>query len=856
MRKQQKRQAEELLARMELAHEQIRKELEKKKLSAVAEMLEICQNLAIDLGTLIENAEGGGVNPTVTLLEEYCELVYGIHEEVAAGKEPVGSKTHKILKQKLIKIFNSFHAEIKIRLEAVFLPYQVSMWDSMESVWEAAEADPDCDAYVIPIPYFERKPDGSPEKWFDDSDKYPSHVPITGYSEFDFAAHRPDMIFIHNPYDGMNSITSIHPFFYSDHIKQFTECLVYIPYYASMGSIGVENAICPVYEHADYIVIQAEKFREYYGGSVPDEKFLVLGSPKFDKVIQKCQNPPEPPEAWKEKMNGRKVYFYNTSVNSLLFGPEDFLKKMKYVFQVFQGRKDACLLWRPHPLMDSTFRTKQAKYWSTYESLKQQFIEEDIGILDETPDIENTIALSDVYVGDGATSVTSLFGVAGKPLFMLDNGIHSLPEKDDWKRRRLPLQFHWYGDDRYQVTHNNHLWFSENNDYQYRFYMNLNMDGAVPGQYLRALEIDGKIYVLPRTAQHLLVIENKTIRKIEFPYFDIEEQAFVSVNYFKDNRYIFLIPHSYPFLIRYQLDVGKIDYIEDIQPFYVRMTEGGMQRGGVGFYDNNLLFASPEDGRILFLDMDTLERTEYNVPAMQERGIQGFSRCGQEEELWLIPMRGFTIVRWNPQTGEMREYGNVPEQFRVVRDDPLAEERREHPFEGISFFEENGRKLVVISPRWGNMFLSLDTETGETKEWNFPMRPADCEENDSFQTGGRGCFVITRPQAGKAECKVWFASERRLYEMNAFTGTYREVEVDFAYEDLVKLEPGFYEMAEDLPYCLCENRFNSLQDLLDGKIAGNPFDRERQLRAFSKLNADTEGACGQKIYACVKGRSL
>lgn len=854
MRKQQKRQAEELLAQMELAHEQIRKELEKKNTSAVVGTLETCQNLAINLGTLIESTEGEG-HPTVTLLEEYCELVYGIHEEVSAGKETAGNKTHKILKQKLIKIFNSFHAEIKIRLEAVFLPYQVSMWDSMESVWEAAEADPDCDAYVIPIPYFERKPDGSPEKWFDDSDKYPSHVPITGYSEFDFAAHRPDMIFIHNPYDGMNSITSIHPFFYSDHIKQFTECLVYIPYYASMGSKGVEDAICPVYDHADYIVIQAEKFREYYGRSVPDEKFLILGSPKFDKVIQKCQNPPEPPEAWKEKMKGRKVYFYNTSVNSLLFGPEDFLKKMKYVFQVFQGRKDACLLWRPHPLMDSTFRTKQAAYQSTYDSLKQQFIEEDIGILDETPNIENTIALSDVYVGDGATSVTSLFGVAGKPLFMLKSSIHSLLGKKDWRRTRLEMQFDWGGVDRCQIVRNNQLWFSENNDYHYRFYMELGMDGAGFGQYLRALEINGKIYVLPRNAQHMLVIENKNIRKIEFSHFDIEEPAFVNSIYFGDNKYLFLFPQRYPFLIRYHLDTGKIDYVEGIQPFQVRMTEEGLQRGGIGRYDNALLFGSPEDGRILFLDRDTLERTEYSVPAMQEKGIQGFSRCGEEEELWLMPMKGFTIVRWNPKTGEIREYDNVPEQFQVVGD-PLTEESREHPFEGISFFEEDGRKLAVISPRRGNMFLSLDTETGETEAWDFPMRPTDCEGNDYSPAGGRGRFVITRQQIGKADCRVWFASEQRLYEMNAITGTYREVEVDFSYEDLMELEPGFYEMAEDLPYCLCENRFNSLQDLLDDKIAGNPFDRERQLRAFSRLNVDTEGTCGQKIYAYVKGKSL
>ena len=68
---------------------------------------------------------------------------------------------------------------------------------------------------------------------------------------------------------------------------------------------------------------------------------------------------------------------------------------------------------------------------------KKRFIEEDIGILDLTPAIENTIALSDVYIGDSGTSVTSLFGVAGKPLFIFNNNIHTLPEKDDWRGERI-----------------------------------------------------------------------------------------------------------------------------------------------------------------------------------------------------------------------------------------------------------------------------------------------------------------------------------------------------------------------------------------------------------------------------------
>lgn len=854
MRKQQKKQAEELLAQMELAHEQIRKDIEQKNISSAVGLLGDCQDAAISLGTLIENTEGEG-HPTVTLLEEYCELAYEIHENLAGGNEASANKVYKILKQKLVKIFNSFQNDVKIRLEAVFLPYKASMWDSLESVWAAADADPDCDAYVIPIPYYEKNPDGSLGVEHYEGNEYPANVPITRYDQFDFEVHRPDMIYIHNPYDSYNFVTSVHPFFYSEHLKQFTECLVYIPYYSTAGGMSEAQSLCSAYLHADYIVIQAKNFRRFFDKDLPDEKFLPLGSPKFDSVIRKCQNPPEPPAAWKEKMRGKKVYFYNTSINGMLADTDAFLKKMKYVFEIFQGREDACLLWRPHPLLESTFESMRAEYKPVYDGLKRWFLEDDIGILDETTDMENTIALSDVYIGDGGTSVISLFGVTGKPIFIFDNYINTLPEKEDWRGERVNLQFDAWGDNRYQVTANNQLWFSENNDFHYKFYMDLGTGYSSGGYYMRALEIDGKIYVIPRNVQHMLVIEKKKIRKIMFQHFDIAGPMFIDYSYLHDYKYIFLVPGHYPFLIRYHLDTGKIDYLEDVQPFYMQKIENEWNIGGLGSYRNEMLFASPRDGRILFMDRDTLKRRECRVPALDEIGIQGISLGRNKEEIWLMPMKGLSIVRWNLQTDEMREYNSVPENFKAVKY-PFEIETEEHPFGSIFFFEYRDRKLALIQPRLGNMFLALDVETGDMKEWQLPIGFINRGKNGYFRTWAVGGFVYAIDQQGKENCKFWYAPERKLYDINVFTGEYKEIEVDFDYNDLLEYEPGYYEESEWLQYCLKENALNSLKDLLDDKITGNPFDRERQLRDYAKVNANTEGTCGQNVYMYVKGKLL
>ena len=43
------------------------------------------------------------------------------------------------------------------------------------------------------------------------------------------------------------------------------------------------------------------------------------------------------PGDWKEIVKGKKVILYNTSVSNMLQGREKHIKKMKWVFQVFQN---------------------------------------------------------------------------------------------------------------------------------------------------------------------------------------------------------------------------------------------------------------------------------------------------------------------------------------------------------------------------------------------------------------------------------------------------------------------------------------------------------------------------------------
>lgn len=424
------------------AHQEIKKAIEKKNTEVSLDLLSQCQEGAIQLGEIIEADEGEDF-VTIPIIEHYCEQVYQIYERVQNHLPINAGQTYKSLRKTQIELENSIKHDIPERIEAVFLPYKASMWDSLESVWKAADEDPSCDAYVIPIPYFDRNPDGSFREMHYEGDQYPKYVPITDYETFDFAAHAPDMIFIHNPYDDCNYVTSVHPNFYSKNLKKYTEKLIYIPYFV-LGEVDPDNkeavegmahfCTAPGVLNADQVIVQSEDMRKVYINVLTEaagektrpiweKKILGLGSPKYDKVLDASEEEYEVPEHWKEilyKPDGsrKKVILYNTSVTALLQQEDKMLEKMKSVFQTFKdSQEDVALLWRPHPLIQATIESMRPQLWIDYKNLVEQYQEEGWGIYDDTADLDRAISMCDAYYGDGS-SLVQLCQKAGKPVMI------------------------------------------------------------------------------------------------------------------------------------------------------------------------------------------------------------------------------------------------------------------------------------------------------------------------------------------------------------------------------------------------------------------------------------------------------
>ena len=406
---------------------------------AVVELLADCQDVAIALGSHIEKLCGLGTE-TVSALEQYCERLYQVSVEM-------NSEACEKLDVATTRVLDTYTREFPERKEVVFLPYNASMWDSLESVWKSADEDSDCDAYVVPIPYYDLDEERNFIKKHYEGDLYPEDVPVTSYEVYDLELRQPDVIFIHNPYDEANRVTSIDPEFYSSRIKDFTDKLVYIPYFVLSeiqpdNQVAIENmkhfCYLPGTIYADKVIVQSENMRQIYineymkaaalaGEFITreelEERILGLGSPKFDKVGNtKKESLQIPPEWLKviEKPDGswKKIIFYNTSIGAFLKNGEQMLSKIKKVLDIFKETKeDVALLWRPHPLMMQTIESMRVDLKEEYLEIIKAYREGGWGIYDDTPDMDRAVILSDAYYGD-MSSIVQLYQETGKPIMI------------------------------------------------------------------------------------------------------------------------------------------------------------------------------------------------------------------------------------------------------------------------------------------------------------------------------------------------------------------------------------------------------------------------------------------------------
>lgn len=721
MRKAQKKMALEFIQTLYQAHDQIRSMINRKETSGAMNLLEQCQDGAIQLGGLIEQEEGESF-VTVDLLEAYCEIIYQIHENVGTSGNENGDKAFRLLRKQLIQVENSIKNDIKQKIEAVFLPYNASMWDSLESVWKAADEDENCDAYVIPIPYYDKNPDGSFKEEYWEGDRYPDYVPITKYDAYDFAERRPDMIFIHNPYDNCNLVTSVHPFFYSKNLKQFTDKLIYIPYFildeiSPDNQQAVENmqhfCTVPGVLNADNTIVQSEDMRRIYINVLAksvgentrgywENKISGLGSPKVDKVLNTKKEDLQISKEWMsiiQKPDGswKKVVFYNTSIGALLQHERKMLEKMKDVFKTFkESRNDVALLWRPHPLIKATIESMRPQLWKEYKELVEWYREERWGIYDDSADMNRAVTLSDAYYGD-ESSVLRLFYNTKKQAMVQDVGI-------DLKDKKFRISFEDAVFEQENIIFP--AWdYDTICSYNLKTGITKKLSGYVPEDifkqhvYGSVCKYDQSKYLFAPLFGHQILLYNAEYNKFSYIGLDnIKDEDFkLFFSTIKYKKYVYLLPGTYKSIVRFDCESETIEYfnacIDELKRFVVKGKE--FFRHGCGLIDDNLFLASRNSNHILKFNLS------FNTSTLIKVGTDNYSYtaiCSEGKNCWLAASNG-NIIRWS----------SVNHDCEVIKKPEDVILNEDIPYSDLLYYKD---KIYVI-PYSANDGIEININTGK-----------------------------------------------------------------------------------------------------------------------------------------------
>ena len=336
--------------------------------------------------------------------------------------------------KKALDVFFKQIQEENETYRVLFLPYKYSMWDSFESIFEAAKEDENCETYVMPIPYYDKDQEGNLTEIHDESGSYPDDVGIISWQDNQVDEIDPDVIFIHNPYDGDNRVTSIHPKYYTNKLVCKDRVVIYVPYYVSYtDDEGISVFMGGAEYYTDYVIVQSEWYKEKFELEMlkhnilnNGNKFIVLGNPKYDKIrsLNKYEYPLK--DDWKEKLfdeSGNKKFtiLLDTTLEILLKKREKMLDKIVDVIDFLEKRDDLALIWRPHPLIEPTLRDMCPELIPTYVKLVDCCKNLNNCIFDDTNDMHTAMAWSDAFMGKYG-SMIELYRVTKKPTIMLEVG--------------------------------------------------------------------------------------------------------------------------------------------------------------------------------------------------------------------------------------------------------------------------------------------------------------------------------------------------------------------------------------------------------------------------------------------------
>ena len=400
------------------------------------------QNNIVSFGTLTESIKGEDCN-TVKLLEQYLEVIYKVAKYVQkfdegisyeASAESKYAECDEEVKDTFASISDAIDSEIVNRRSVLFLPVKAKHFSSMRMAYEMEEATSDTDVYVMPLPYYYKKYDGSfkDEMHIDTEEFIKANIPVTDYSRFDLSLLCPERIYINSPYDEYNMAVSVDTRFYARNVKKYTEKLIYIPYFKLM-EFDRANYPCwynmqyyctvPGVVMADKVYVQSENTRKMYIAKLNEwagnEQYTEIWEQKIDVYNESCE---EHSEDELRDAGSEKTIVWFVSAGSLAEFGDRYIEKAYRNLDVFALSKDKLkVLLISEPFLDEMIKTYSDELYKKWTGFIDEFNRSGIGEVVSQVEDQSVEALlkAHAYYGD-PSSICKDFILMKKPV-MLQN---------------------------------------------------------------------------------------------------------------------------------------------------------------------------------------------------------------------------------------------------------------------------------------------------------------------------------------------------------------------------------------------------------------------------------------------------
>ncbi len=342
-------------------------------------------------------------------------------EDIVSVKEPAAGSEEKDVK------------------DIVFIPFSPKYWKYMEKMYMKYADDEDARVWVVPIPYYYKAWDGSPDEEVFDTKGYPSDLFLQDYSQVDLQSFHPDVIVIQYPFDEWNSTYTIPAEYYSSNLKRCTDRLIYIPFFVTddfrkeqeREYRNMDDYVCmPGVINADRIILPTDVLKKTYSEKIMEFTDCCDDDIKqaLDEKIMVCpeyvytNDDTHRGDTCAGEVKSRKTIVYFLTVSFLAEHGSKAVEKINKNLEIFRENSDKVkIIWVTQCIKDNIDmldKTVSDDFRKAVDSFRKMQIGE---YVEDIPPEENDLYARDcdAYYGD-PSSLALAFFYSRKPV-MIEN---------------------------------------------------------------------------------------------------------------------------------------------------------------------------------------------------------------------------------------------------------------------------------------------------------------------------------------------------------------------------------------------------------------------------------------------------